>query len=130
MILRLVSFPDLRFVSCHRCLAQDLASDHPERSIVEDPIDVSCWLCANVVVQPNFGVMSVFGVGTDIAFIPRFTRILRLHQDRFLRRALHPLEVCAFLAIPNSEHTQRLRFLASRLVPFWLFRLLGCLFKV
>ncbi|KAJ0403691.1 hypothetical protein P43SY_003803 [Pythium insidiosum] len=53
----------------------------------------------------------VFGIGADVAFVPRFQRTLDRHGDRFLRRAFHPDEIRELASRPPAE---RAAFLASR----------------
>jgi holo-[acyl-carrier protein] synthase len=55
--------------------------------------------------------MRVFGVGVDIAHVPRFERCVARHGERFLRRAFHPQEIHEFHA---KADTARAAFLASR----------------
>lgn len=54
----------------------------------------------------------MFGVGVDIAHIPRFQRIVERWGARFLQRAFAPAEISAYsaLASPAAKAT----FLASR----------------
>ncbi|GAB9462831.1 hypothetical protein Gpo141_00000314 [Globisporangium polare] len=53
----------------------------------------------------------VFGVGVDIAHIPRFADCFARHGERFLRRAFHPSEVAEFRSKPAAAQPG---FLASR----------------
>lgn len=53
----------------------------------------------------------VFGLGVDIAHIPRFARTFERHGERFLKKAYHPTEIEAFYA---REPSQRAFYLASR----------------
>lgn len=57
--------------------------------------------------------MRIFGVGVDIAHVPRFERCFARHGDRFLRRAFHPSEIREFYGKPLDA---RPSFLASRSV--------------
>lgn len=57
--------------------------------------------------------LRVFGLGVDIAHIPRFARTLERHGERFLKKAYHPTEIEEFYA---REPSQRAVFLASRSV--------------
>ncbi|GLD96064.1 hypothetical protein PINS_up004742 [Pythium insidiosum] len=59
----------------------------------------------------SHGRRRIFGIGTDVAFIPRFQRTLERHGDRFLRRAFHPDEIRALASRPATEHAA---YLASR----------------
>jgi phosphopantetheine--protein transferase-like protein len=53
----------------------------------------------------------VFGVGVDVAHVPRFRRTLARFGERFLRRAFHPEEVAELRARRPED---RAVFLASR----------------
>lgn len=53
----------------------------------------------------------VFGVGVDVAHVPRFARTLARFGERFLRRAFHPREVAELRARRPED---RAAFLASR----------------
>lgn len=55
----------------------------------------------------------VFGVGVDIAHIPRFQDCFARHGERFLRRAFHPSEIAEFYSKPVAAQPG---FLASRYV--------------
>lgn len=55
--------------------------------------------------------LRVFGVGADVAHVPRFQRAFARHGDRFLRRAFHPNEIHEFHRKPSAA---RASFLASR----------------
>lgn len=54
---------------------------------------------------------AVYGIGVDIAHIPRFRQCFARHGDRFLRRALHPSEIAEFYTKPTAAQPG---FLASR----------------
>lgn len=60
----------------------------------------------------------VFGLGVDIAHIPRFARTFERHGERFLNKAFHPTEIEAFYA---REPSQRAVYLASRSDVVWWF---------
>eukprot|EP00501_MAST-03F_sp_TOSAG23-6_P001056 GSMAST32.ASY1.ANO1.1099.1 assembled CDS len=53
----------------------------------------------------------IFGLGIDVAHIPRFKGILARHEDRFLRRAFHPNEIIEFQKCSSST---RMKYIASR----------------
>ncbi|TYZ62275.1 hypothetical protein PybrP1_011394, partial [[Pythium] brassicae (nom. inval.)] len=53
----------------------------------------------------------VFGIGADVAHVPRFQRAFARYGDRFLRRAFHPDEIREFYCKPPAA---RASFLASR----------------
>ncbi|RLN89691.1 hypothetical protein BBJ28_00027160, partial [Nothophytophthora sp. Chile5] len=53
----------------------------------------------------------VYGIGVDVALVPRFQRSFARFGERFLRRAFHPQEIDEFYARPSAE---RPAFLASR----------------
>ncbi|DBA04205.1 TPA: hypothetical protein N0F65_004313 [Lagenidium giganteum] len=53
----------------------------------------------------------IYGVGVDIAYIPRFVRTFDKFGDRFLQRAYHPEEVKEFY---RKSAESRYVFLASR----------------
>jgi len=56
--------------------------------------------------------MPVYGIGCDIAHIPRFLTLLNRYGHRFLNRAFHPEEI-AFLSSMPGDH-RRAQFAASR----------------
>ena len=65
--------------------------------------------------------MSLYGIGTDIAHIPRFVRLLSDHAlaVRLQRKMLHPLEIAQVSSLqsaadPSSMHRQVAEFVASR----------------
>lgn len=45
----------------------------------------------------------MFGIGVDIAHIPRFERLLQRHADRFLVKALHPAEIAQLRRIITTD---------------------------
>ncbi|KAG7398239.1 hypothetical protein PHYBOEH_011412 [Phytophthora boehmeriae] len=53
----------------------------------------------------------VYGIGVDVAVVPRFERSFARFRQRFLRRAFHPSEIEEFYTRPSSE---RAVYLASR----------------
>lgn len=53
----------------------------------------------------------VFGVGVDVAYVPRFRQTLARFGERFLRRAFHPTEAAELRARRPED---RAAFLASR----------------
>nr|CCA16412.1 conserved hypothetical protein [Albugo laibachii Nc14] len=55
--------------------------------------------------------MQIFGIGVDIAYIPRFRRTFERYGERFLKRAYHPNEIREF---QNKSARSRVLFLASR----------------
>ncbi len=60
----------------------------------------------------------IFGIGTDIARIVRFQRILATYGDRFVRKVCHPEELATYQALTDTA--RKSQFVASRYV-----RLLG-----
>jgi len=55
--------------------------------------------------------MGIFGIGVDIAHIPRFQAILSRVRDRFLSKLLHPKEISQFHSLIPLRQPQ---FVASR----------------
>ena len=55
----------------------------------------------------------IYGIGVDIAYIPRFQRTISLFEKRFLQRAFHPAEILQFHLLPKDGN-HRCNFVASR----------------
>lgn len=53
----------------------------------------------------------IFGIGTDLVFIPRFYTLLSAHEEKFLKRAYHPKEIEQYATI---EEEKKILYLASR----------------
>ena len=46
---------------------------------------------------------SVFGIGVDVAHIPRFDGVHERHEERFTRKSLAPAELAALTTLPSSS---------------------------
>eukprot|EP01118_Nematostelium_gracile_P000714 TRINITY_DN1073_c0_g1_i3.p1 TRINITY_DN1073_c0_g1~~TRINITY_DN1073_c0_g1_i3.p1 ORF type:complete len:130 (+),score=36.76 TRINITY_DN1073_c0_g1_i3:162-551(+) len=55
--------------------------------------------------------MRIVGVGNDIIRIPRIEGVISRHEDKFLRRAFHPVEINHFKGL---ERKRGVEYLASR----------------
>lgn len=56
----------------------------------------------------------IFGIGSDIAHIPRFERLYAKQGERFARHILTPLELAQFQARLARSPARGVRFLATR----------------
>jgi holo-[acyl-carrier protein] synthase len=56
----------------------------------------------------------IFGIGSDIAHIPRFERLYAKQGERFARHILTPLELAQFQARHARSAPRGVRFLATR----------------
>ena len=56
----------------------------------------------------------IFGIGSDIAHIPRFERLYAKQGDRFARHILTPLELAQFQTRLARSAARGIRFLATR----------------
>ncbi len=56
----------------------------------------------------------IFGIGSDIAHIPRFERLYAKQGDRFARHILTPHELAQFHARSARNAARGVRFLATR----------------
>lgn len=64
------------------------------------------------VEVPSLGdIMSIVGIGVDIAFVPRFYQLYERYGERFLKRAYHINEIKEFY---DRAPSQRPLYLASR----------------
>lgn len=68
----------------------------------------SHWLNSNKMMQ-------IFGIGIDIAYVPRFIKIFERYGERFLKRAYHKNEIKEF---HHKSTRSKAHFLASRW-PIW-----------
>ncbi|KAL0585016.1 hypothetical protein ABG067_005153 [Albugo candida] len=55
--------------------------------------------------------MQIFGIGIDIAYVPRFIKIFERYGERFLKRAYHKNEIKEF---HHKSTRSKAHFLASR----------------
>lgn len=53
----------------------------------------------------------IIGIGTDVVQIPRIERLLRLYEERFIRRLLSEVEINKMSLLSKSQHSN---FLAKR----------------
>ena len=61
--------------------------------------------------------MGIIGIGVDVVSIPRIAALARRKSpDRLAKRILSATEREAWLAIPQTDETKKVRFLAVRCV--------------
>ncbi|RLN20953.1 hypothetical protein BBO99_00002556 [Phytophthora kernoviae] len=83
-----------------QALTEEDKDEEKKTSVVEGSVSV---------IGINLSIM--YGIGVDLALVPRFERSFARFGKRFLRRAFHPKEIEEFYARPSSE---RAVYLASR----------------